>query len=154
MGLVPTRKSLELCDHLSASTFCRCVLWFSILILSVLWIVIFSSPVLTCADAACQCWWWGATWRRRWSWLWVWWSRATFEWALSSSPTRRCSLRGTACSLLDYPDCFASALPLALTGAHSGSVLSLSRNMEERVTWTDTSAIRKHVAEYNEEVEI
>ena len=42
---------------------------------------------------------------------------------------------------------------------HLASVISISmpclsvcRNMEDFVTWTDTSKIRKHVLEYNEEV--
>lgn len=36
---------------------------------------------------------------------------------------------------------------------HVRTVLfSLLRNMEDFVTWTDTSKIRKHVLEYNEEV--
>ena len=30
--------------------------------------------------------------------------------------------------------------------------LSLCRNMEDFVTWTDTSKIRRHVLEYNDEV--
>ena len=32
--------------------------------------------------------------------------------------------------------------------------LHMRRNMEDFVTWTDTSKIRKHVLEYNEEVSI
>lgn len=31
-------------------------------------------------------------------------------------------------------------------------LFSFLRNMEDFVTWTDTSKIRKHVLEYNEEV--
>ena len=30
--------------------------------------------------------------------------------------------------------------------------LALCRNLEDFVTWTDTSKIRRHVLEYNEEV--
>ena len=36
--------------------------------------------------------------------------------------------------------------------AHCGCLFSSSRNLEDFVTWTDTSKIRKHVLEYNEEV--
>ena len=33
-----------------------------------------------------------------------------------------------------------------------GLALSLCRNMEDFLTWTDTSAIKKHVMAYNEQV--
>lgn len=48
-----------------------------------------------------------------------------------------------------------TAKVIAISRFHSVGISSLifvHRNMEDFVTWTDTSKIRRHVLEYNDEV--